>query len=141
MKKIINGRKYNTETARCVGIYEVGVGDNLYGFSEELYRKRNGEYFLYGAGGPGSKYSKTIGCNEWSGTEEITPMAYEEARSWAEKHLDADEYEAEFGDVPEEEDGKMQLNLSVDKSVVEAIRRMAADKKTTMSAVIEELVK
>lgn len=139
MKKIIGGRKYNTDTARCVGIYEVGVGDRLYGFSEELYRKRNGEYFLYGEGGPGSRYSKTIGSNEWSGIKEIIPMNYGEAKGWAEKHLDPDEYEAEFGDVSED-DGKMQLNLSVDKKVVEIIRRMAADKKTTMSAIIEGLV-
>lgn len=139
MKKIINGRKYNTETARCVAIYEVGTSDRLYGFSESLYRKRNGEYFLHGEGGPGSKYSKSIGCNEWSGMKEIIPMAYKEAREWAEKHLDPEEYEAEFGDVPED-NGKMQLNLSVDKKVVETIRRMAADRKITMSAVIEKLV-
>ena len=140
MKKIIAGRKYNTETARCVGIYEAGIGDRLYGFSEGLYRKRNGEYFLYGEGGPGSKYSKTIGCSEWSGTKEIIPMDYGEAKEWAEKHLDPDEYEAEFGDVSEG-DGKIQLNLSLGKDCVEAIRRIAATEKITMSAVIEKLVK
>lgn len=139
MKKIIGGRKYNTETARCVGIYVVGVGDRLYGFSEGLYRKRNGEYFLCGEGGPGSKYSKSIENGERSGMEEIIPMSYEDARAWAEKHLDADEYEAEFGSVSED-DGKVQLSLSVDKKVVEAIRKMAADKKTTMSAIVEHFV-
>ena len=139
MKKIIAGRKYDTQTARCVSIYGVGTSDRLYGFSESLYRKRNGEYFLYGEGGPGSKYSKSIGNGERSGREEITPMSYDEAQRWAEKHLDPDEYEAEFGSVSEWE-GKVQLSLSVDKKVVEAIRKMAANKKTTMSAIVEHLV-
>jgi hypothetical protein len=33
---------------------------------EELYRKRTGEYFLYGEGGPMSKYSRQVEQNGWA---------------------------------------------------------------------------
>ncbi|MBQ6343937.1 MAG: hypothetical protein IJI41_12490 [Anaerolineaceae bacterium] len=63
--------------------------------------KKNGEFFLYGEGGPLSKYQKQVGMNEWSGGEVIIPMTIEDARDWAEEHLDADDYVKVFGD-PEE---------------------------------------
>jgi hypothetical protein len=50
-----------------------------------------------------SKYAKTISSNEWSGGEKIIPCTYDEARKWAEDHLDGDDYIAAFGEP--EEDG------------------------------------
>lgn len=64
MKKILGGKKYDTETARVVGTY--GNGSSGFGAcSETLYRKRTGEFFLYGEGGPMSKYGVAYGDNEW----------------------------------------------------------------------------
>ena len=63
--------------------------------------KKTGEFFLYGEGGPWSKYSRRISQNEWGGGEEIRPLTLQEAQKWAEKHLDADEYEQVFGEVEE----------------------------------------
>ena len=96
MKKILGGKKYNTETAHRVG--ECWNGGTC---SETLYRKRTGEYFLYGEGGPMSKYSVSYGDNEWGYGQEIQPLTVDEAKEWAEEHLDADEYEQEFGVVEE----------------------------------------
>lgn len=96
MKKILGGKKYNTETAHCVGAYWNGGA-----CSETLYRKRTGEFFLYGEGGPMSKYGVAYGNNEWGYGEEIRPLTVDEAKAWAEEHLDADEYEAVFGEVEE----------------------------------------
>ena len=40
MKKIINGKKYDTDTASCVGSWDNGYGYSEFGyFSEALYRK------------------------------------------------------------------------------------------------------
>ena len=51
MKKIINGRLYNTESAKKVGYYNNGRIYNDFSFFEEtLYRKRTGEFFLHGEG-------------------------------------------------------------------------------------------
>ena len=72
MKKILGGKKYDTETARMVGNYWNGNS----GFGkcyEALYCKRTGEFFLYGEGGPMSKYGVAYGDNEWGYGEEIRP--------------------------------------------------------------------
>ena len=100
MKKIIGGKLYNTETARLVGEWSNGCS----GFSwceEDLYVKKNGEYFLHGAGGPMSKYIRSSGSNSWCGKNEIIPFTKEKAMEWAEEHLTADEYISEFGEVEE----------------------------------------
>ena len=102
MKKIINGKKYNTETAKEIGCWSNNYYCNDFNYCKEtLYRKQTGEYFLYGHGGAMSKYSQSCGQNTWSGGSEIIPMTETEAREWAEEHLDCDEYEEIFGEVEE----------------------------------------
>ena len=102
MKKIINGKKYNTETATKLGDRWNGLALNDLGrVYEELYRKKTGEYFLYGEGGALTKYSVSTGQNCWAGGKKIIPMTEDEAREWAEMWLDADEYELIFGEVEE----------------------------------------
>src|SRR5690606_41772958 len=49
-------------------------------WSEELYRKKTGEFFLYGEGGPASKYGRKIEQNTWSGGEQIIPLTLKEDR-------------------------------------------------------------
>lgn len=101
MKKIIEGRKYDTETAEFLAGYDNGLGARDFNhISEELYRKRTGEYFLYGWGGPMTEYRRTIGQNEWSGGEDITPLTEAEARKWVEEKAN-DRYEEIFGEVEE----------------------------------------
>lgn len=101
-KKIINGKLYNTETATIVGEWENDYYINDFRYCEEkLYRKRTGEYFLSGEGGPLSKYRKSYGDNSWGYGYEITPLSEKEAKQWAEDRLSADEYIAEFGEVEE----------------------------------------
>ena len=97
MKKIINGRRYDTTTAKEIGnaSYSGSVTDFQW-WDETLYLKRTGEFFIYGEGGPASKYSRSTGQNSWSGGEKIIPLSIEEAKEWAEKYLDADEYEELF---------------------------------------------
>lgn len=100
MKKIINGKKYDTDTAKWVGGYsngQIGFGH----CEEDLYRKKTGEFFLYGDGGPMSKYAKWTDCNTCGGGTDIIPLTEYEAKEWVEKHLDADDYEAIFGEVDE----------------------------------------
>ena len=101
MKKIINGRKYDTETAQLVGEWSEGYRNDFAYIEETLYRKRTGEYFLYGYGGPMSRYARRVAGGNFAGGEEIAPMSYDEARMWAERHMDPDAYEEEFGEVEE----------------------------------------
>ncbi|MBQ7418178.1 MAG: hypothetical protein IJV18_08890 [Acidaminococcaceae bacterium] len=101
MKKIINGKMYDTETAAFVGSDEYSNPRDFHYCYEALYRKKSGEYFIYGEGGPLSKYRKSIDNHAWSGGESIIPMDIDLAREWAEEHLAADDYLDEFGE-PEE---------------------------------------
>lgn len=140
MKKIINGKRYDTETATRLGEYWNGLSRRDFGFMEEtLYRKKTGEYFLYGEGGPASRYSRAVGQNSWSGGERIMPMTIQEAKEWAEKHLDGDEYESIFGEV--EEDGSRKvIAVSLAVTTIEKLRDAAASSGRTMSGIIEELI-
>ena len=101
MKKIVNGRKYDTDTAELVAEWDNGdYGD--FGFiCEELYRKRTGEYFLYSCGGAQTRYAESYGANSWGGGQKIEPLSEPEARKWAEEHCDGDTYEQIFVEVEE----------------------------------------
>lgn len=102
MKKIINGKKYNTETAQRVGYWSNNYSCRDFNYCEEtLYKKRTGEFFLHGEGNAMSKYNVSCGQNSWCGGQEIIPVTESEAREWVETHLNADEYEEIFGEVEE----------------------------------------
>lgn len=92
MTKIINGKKYSTNTATVVGADGFGNKRNFKWWRKKLYLKTTGEFFLYGEGGPLSKYRYYYNANEWSGSEEIIPLSNEEAREWAKEHLSRDVY-------------------------------------------------
>lgn len=139
MKKIINGRRYDTETAKAIG-YDDYLYPNDFGYwAETLYRKNTGEFFLYGTGGPASKYAESIGMNQWSGGSKIIPLSVEAAQKWAEEHLTADEYEKIFGEVGEEE--KRTATFSLPEGVIELIKRGAAEKGLKLSEYVAECVK
>lgn len=101
MKKIINGKKYDTDTARKLASYGNGLLPNDFRCIEEsLYQKKTGEYFLYGEGGPMTKYAVSCGNNSTTGSSMITPISEAEARAWVEEHAN-DLYEEIFGAVEE----------------------------------------
>ena len=72
MKKIINGKSYDTETAKDVGYRYIGAFGKLDGYEERLFVKKTGEHFLYGIGGPDSKYGKPT----------IKPVTDKQANEW-----------------------------------------------------------
>ena len=92
---------YNTETAKEVGYWNNGCTRNDFNWClETLYKKKTGEFFIYGEGGALSKYSEAIG-NTLIGGESIVPISYKEAQKWAEKNLYGEDYEKIFGEVEE----------------------------------------
>ncbi len=140
MKKIIRGKKYDTDTAELVGEYQYSNPRDFHYVYEELYRKRTGEYFLYGTGGPMSKYSESVGQNEWSGGEAITPLDLNDAKDWVEKNCDADKYEELFGTV--EDDGeKVVTTISLSKPVAQILEKQALEHRVSKSEWIEKLIK
>lgn len=87
MKSIINGKKYDTETATPCGeftmpcLFSDGIEYSV------LYRKTNGEYFFHRYIDP--KYGS------------IEPTTEDNAKKWSEHFLSAHEYESIFGEVSE----------------------------------------
>ena len=141
MKRIINGRKYDTETATEVHEWSRNAPSDFDYIEETLYRKRTGEYFIYGYGGPMTRYAKREAYgNGYCFGSSIIPVSYDEAREWAEEHMSADEYEAEFGEVPESDGEDVVLSVRVSPATRERLRRMAAESGRSQGAVLDELV-
>lgn len=139
MKKIIDNRRYDTDTAKEIGCDGYSNRSD-FGFWEEiLYQKRTGEFFLHGVGGPASKYAETVGQNQWTGGEKIIPLKFEKAREWAEKHLEADAYEEIFGPV-EEDDSRRLISLSLPTTAVETLKRLAAESGKSQSEIVSEMI-
>jgi hypothetical protein len=56
MKKTIDRKVYNTETAEKLGTYIEGTFGDPAGYEENLFVTKKGAYFFYGVGGTESKY-------------------------------------------------------------------------------------
>lgn len=139
MKKIIGGKRYDTDTAKEMGYASYSNPSDFSYWRETLYRKNTGEFFLHGEGGPMSRYAETVGQNEWSGGQKIMPLSIDAAQEWAEEHLDGDEYEQIFGAV-EDNLEKRTCTFSLSGSTIEKIKRRAAEEGISMSAYIDKIV-
>ena len=84
MKWIVNGKKYDTDTA----FLRVEAQDRCGITYERLYQKTNGEYFL-------------VEDHYASGDYDIYPLTESGAKNWGEEHLTVDRYESIFGKVEE----------------------------------------
>lgn len=85
MKRVIDGRIYNTQTADevCELVCHHYPGD--FQFHETtLYRTPKGAYFLAGKGGPMSMWAQPEGNNGYSGGSGLRVIDAEEARGYAE---------------------------------------------------------
>lgn len=140
MKKIIDGKVYNTETATRLGDWSNEYYCNDFKFaSEELYRKKSGEFFLYGEGGPMSMYAESTGNRSWSGGQTIKPFTAKEAYDWAMEKLTASAFEEIFGTVSEDETNHL-LSVIIPEDVFLSLKSMASASEKKVSEIITELV-
>lgn len=140
MNKIINGKRYDTDKAKEVGSWEASTDPGAFNYyCETLYRKRTGEFFLHGEGGPRTPYAdfRADGSIGWG--EQLRPMAYDVAAEWAERHLTADEYEAVFGPV-DEEAGNEPVTLSLPAGAKARLKAMSSQTGETQSAIVGALI-
>lgn len=135
MKKIINGKRYDTDTAKECGFFSINPGQ-LDELTETLYRKSTGEFFLHGCGGPQTKYANADGLSGWSSGERILPLTVSEAKGWAEKNISADEYEKLF-EVTEED--KQLVGFKLSKAAISKIAEIAATEGISKSEVVERM--
>jgi hypothetical protein len=82
MRRIINGKIYDTETAqRCFGTDNGDDGAGIYSdsfdyYEEIIFRTKKGNWFLYGSGNYSSKYRES----------QIIPLLLAEALEWLSEH-------------------------------------------------------
>ena len=140
MKKVINGKLYNTDTAVELACHEANATDSLNYITERLYRKRTGEYFIHGEGGARTRYAAATSDGWNRGGEAIFPLTAAEARAWAKERLPGDEFERIFCAVPD--DGavvKTSFDLSPD--LASKLQDVAAERGVSRRAIIEELIR
>ena len=90
MKKIINGKIYNTDTATRIGNHVCFIRGDFRFEDTDLYKTKKGAWFIGGEGGPLSRWSQPCGNGQRGGSG-IEVMTTGEALAWAEfAGIDAD---------------------------------------------------
>lgn len=88
MKKVINGKMYNTETAKEIFDENVNFNWNATRYSV-LYKKKNGEFFM-------------VNYTRWQNERNVLyPVTEAEAKKFIADEADGDLYEEVFGTVEE----------------------------------------
>jgi hypothetical protein len=103
IRRVIDGKLYNTETAEevCDMSSNHNRGD-FHHHTTKLFRSRKGQYFVAGEGNALSRWSRPIGNNGSGGGDGLYLVTADEARKLAEKHCRDVETIALFFGEPEE---------------------------------------
>ena len=125
IKRIIDGKTYNTETATELGGWTEDKGPYEYG--DYLYQNRFGAYFrvtFLESGDPEQDH------------ETITPLTPEEARTWLEGKVswNAELIERLFGEMPEAGSGEVKYTLRMPESLRDRLASLAKDNKQSLNA-------
>ena len=98
MKKIINGKRYDTETATEIASVWNGCSRDDFKFLvETLYRTDGGAWFLAAEGGALTKYAKILeGGRSRCGGKDLVPLTPSEAKAWLETNRKTEALETWF---------------------------------------------
>ena len=97
MRKIVNGKKYDTDTATCVcDISPNGYSQSDFRWEDTyLYRTKNGNWFIAGEGGPMTRWMHQVG-NSYCYGEGLKPVEADYARELLEQFGSAEKMEKYF---------------------------------------------
>jgi hypothetical protein len=97
MKKVINGRIYDPETAEMICQHTFGSpGDASY-VKEALYRSPAGAFFIDGEGGAGSNYRVHVGTSWHIAGSDTLLQTGDTAREFVERFGTFSDYVRAFG--------------------------------------------
>lgn len=126
MKKVIDGKKFDTESAKKCGECKTFLG------TESLYQRKTGDFFLH-------KCYKENGV--YPAYEEIEPISYKEAQEWTYESLGVDAYYELFV-KPFEENGKKSLfALYISESVIAELKKIAGETGIQTSDFVESIIR
>lgn len=124
VKRIIDGKTYNTETAT-----QISGWSDFYGPAEAggfLYQSRFGAFF---------EFSYLDGAAE-DDYEKITPLSPEEARLWLEKYesQNPELIESLFGEMPEAGSSEVKYTLRMPESLRNRLNEKAKENSQSLNA-------
>lgn len=139
--KYIDHKKYDTDAAEELAEWDNGYrrGDSRW-VDEKLKRMPDGRLFLECEGGFRTQYAKRAGLNGWYQIgEAIVALTDDEARDWAEEHLDGDEVDRILPllDVTDEQTGTLTLDAD-SLTKLDAIAKM---EKITREQTVARLIR
>lgn len=103
MKRIIDGKRYNTETAAKIAEWNNNrFGGDFGRLAETLYVTPKDNWFIQYDGGASTVYAVSCGQNSRCGSSGIKPVTKTEALKWLEAHHKTDAIEEYFTDQVEE---------------------------------------
>ena len=86
IQRVIDRKLYDTDRAEEIAQYAPNTDRSDFHFLvETLYKTTDGEYFLHCEGGAATKYAKSCGGGERTGSEELKPLDEEAALDWCEE--------------------------------------------------------
>lgn len=140
MNKVFRGRRYDTDTANELAAW---YNDEQYGSlhyrEEKLYQKRTGEYFLYLYGGAGTDLAEADPMGGYTAGETIKPISEDDAKKWAEEHIDADKYEKIFGKIYDNK--KVDVHVFLYPEMRDRIKSAAVKQGISVTELIEKELK
>lgn len=134
MNKVINGKRYNTETAKEMGKTGEYYHNDINSWEETLYRTKSGQYFIYGEGGANTRYAEPAQLGNWVSGEQIIPISEDKAKEWVNEYLSGEDYDRIFGE-PEE---KPYIATTITTEMKNRIDKCAKRESKKTSEIIRE---
>ena len=137
MNKIINNKRYNTDTARNLGEWDNGLlGTDRNYYKETLYITKSGNYFIHGYGNLNTIYGERKNEQRCI-SEKIMPLICQEAKNWVAEKMNSEDIEVIFNEFDEEKDNShKKIMLTLPFSILKSLK----EKKETTGANISWLV-
>jgi len=99
MKAIVDGKRYDTDTATKVLDWTNGYYPGDFKYRQKiLYLTKNGAWFIYHSGGAMTDLAVVAGSNTYSGSSKIEPVDKEDAYKFLCSHGGVREAEKYFPD-------------------------------------------
>lgn len=123
VKRIIDGKTYNTETATQLGGWADGESRT---YGDYLYQTRFGAFF---------RYTFLDGADE-DDHDTITPLTPDEAQKWLEEKMswNPNLIESLFGEMPEGGAGEVKFTLRMPESLRDRLAARAKENTQSLNA-------
>jgi len=122
MKRVIKGKRYDTDKATLVGEHASGEPMDPEYMRETLYRKRGGEYFV--------RVQGPYLCDM------LVPLSHKEATTWVADNMGRAAYMEEFA-----AQGLKTINVTVTLDCKRMLDRIANDVHVSRGKVVEDLIR